>query len=135
MSAGAGDDARLYAGIAALYEKELRLPAQNVCNLRCDARFKNPLLPWHIGPDFEHDALRLVIVGRPHRRDDPATTRPAGTLDGRATADVRFASAPWAFWRYTREVLRRVHGSPETGWRRVALTTIVKCATAHGVSE
>jgi hypothetical protein len=133
--APAGDDARLFAGIAALYEKELRIPAQNVCNLRCDARFKAPLLPWHIGGEYQRDPLRLVIVGRPHRQDDPAVPRPSGTLDGRRTAGERFASSPWAFWRYTREILGRVHGSPETGWSRIAMTTIVKCATALGVSE
>jgi hypothetical protein len=131
----AGDDARLFAGIAALYEKDLRIPAQNVCALRCDARFKAPLLPWHIGAEYGRDPMRLVIVGRPHRRDDPAEPRPAGTLDARRTADERFRSTPWAFWRYTREILRRVYGAPETGWPRIALTTIVKCATAVGISE
>lgn len=135
MKGDSGDGARLFTRIAALYEQELRIPRQNVCTLRCDARSKHPLLPWHVGDEYPRDPLRLVIVGRPHREDDPVEPRPAGTADGWRTAAKRFASTPWAFWRYTREVLARIHGSPEKGWPRIALTTIVKCATASGVSE
>jgi hypothetical protein len=128
-------DGALFDDIARLYERELRVPANNVCRLRCDARFKRPLLPWHVGDLYGSDPRRLVIVGAPHRDDDPAVVRPAGTLDGRAAADERFREAPWAPWRYAREILARAYGGDARGWRRVVLTTIVKCASARGGAD
>lgn len=120
----------LFERVARLYEIDLRVPHGNVCRLRCDARHKRPLLPWHIGDLYENDPRRLVIVGKPHRADEPTEPRPAGTQDGRATADRLFRTKPWPFWRYTREILGRLYGSPDEGWRRVVLTTIVKCTNA-----
>ena len=125
----------LFERIARLYEEGLRVPASNVCRLRCDARDKRPLLPWHVGDHYESDPRRLVIVGKPHRDDLPTVERPAGTQDGRVLADRLFRTRPWPFWRYTREVLARVYGSGEEGWDRVVLTTIVKCTSARGGSE
>ena len=122
----------LFERVTRLFEEELKVPHGNVCRLRCDARYKRPLLPWHIGDLYESDPRRLVIIGKPHREDEPTTSRPAGTQDGRATADRLFRTKSWPFWRYTRELLRRVYGSPEEGWRRVVLTTIVKCTNATG---
>jgi hypothetical protein len=124
-----------FARIAALYEDDLRIPSNNVCRLRCDARTKRPLLPWHVGDRFAEDPLRLVIIGKPHREDEPTVDRPGGTQDGRATADRLFRTKPWPFWRYTRELLRRLHGSEEEGWSRTALTTLVKCSNAKGGAE
>lgn len=126
---------RLFDDIAALYERELRIPENNVCRLRCDAPYKSPLLPWHVGEEYGADALRLLFIRRPHLRGEPAEDRPAGTLDGRATADRHFRTQPWPFWRSLREVLKRVYGSEREGWRRIALTTIVKCATSSGGPE
>jgi hypothetical protein len=120
----------LFERVTRLFEEELKVPHGNVCRLRCDARYKRPLLPWHIGDLYESDPLRLVIVGRPHRGDEPTVARPAGTHDGRATAERLFRTKPWPFWRYTREIMERVYGSPEEGWRRVVLTSIVKCTNA-----
>ena len=125
----------LFTQVAALYEDDLRIPANNVCRLRCDARTKRPLLPWHIGRRFADDPHRLVIIGKPHREDEATADRPGGTQDGRATADRLYRSKPWPFWRYTRELLRRLHGTEEEGWSRVALTTIVKCSNATGGAE
>jgi hypothetical protein len=126
--------APLFDEIARLYEEELRVPANNVCRLRCDAIDKRPLLPWHVGERYDIDPRRLVIVGRPHREDEPAEERPAGTRDGRRTAERLFRDKPWPFWRYTREILARVYGSAEDGWGRVVFTTIVKCASAAGAA-
>ena len=120
----------LFERVARLYEVDLRVPHANVCRLRCDARHKRPLLPWHIGDRYEDDPRRLVIVGRPHRDDETTKARPAGTQDGRGAAEIFFRTKPWPFWRYTREILGRVYGTSEEGWRRVVLTTIVKCANA-----
>lgn len=125
----------LFEDVAALYEGELRVPVNNVCRLRCDARFKRPLLPWHVGEKYGGDARRLVVIRRPHRGDDPAEDRPSGTQDGRATADRFFRTKRWPFWRFAREVLGRVYGSEEEGWSRIALTTIVKCANSTGGTE
>jgi len=120
----------LFERVTRLFEEELKVPHGNVCRLRCDARFKRPLLPWHIGDLYESDPRRLVIVGRPQRDDHESVARPAGTRDGRAAAERLYRTKPWPFWRYTREILARVYGSSDEGWRRVALTTIVKCANA-----
>lgn len=125
----------LFDEIARVYEDELRVPRNNVCLLRCDARYKQPLLPWHLGDRFEEDALRLVIVARPHRQDQPMGDRPSGVQDGRAAADRMFRTKTWALWRTTRALLARLFGSAEEGWRRVALTTVVKCANSSGGTE
>jgi hypothetical protein len=121
----------LFERVARLFETDLRVPNGNVCRLRCDARFKRPLLPWHVGDLYESDPLRLVLVGRPPRQDEPALPRPAGTLDGRETSEALFRGKRWPFWLHTREILKRVYGSPEAGWRRLVLTSIVKCANSR----
>lgn len=125
----------LFEDVARLYEEDVRVPGNNVCKLRCDARYKRPLLPWHIGEWYETDPYRLVIIGKPHREDEPTEGRASGIQDGRRTADRLFRTKPWPFWSHTREALKHIFGSAEAGWQRIVLTTIVKCTNATGGAE
>lgn len=120
----------MFEDIARLYEQTLRVPKHEVCRSACDARFKRPLLPWHIGDLYAADPRRLVIIGKPHREDEPTISRQAGTQDGRETAERLFNTRYSSFWSYTADILSRVYGSAEDGWRRIVLTTIVKCTNA-----
>ena len=127
--------ATLFERVARLYEEDLRVPANNVCRLRCDARSKLPLLPWHVGDRYDSDPRRLVLVCRPHREEIKAGPRPSGILDGRDLADRLYRTKTWPFWRYTRALLDRVYGSESEGWDRVVLTTIVKCTKGGAGGE
>jgi hypothetical protein len=124
------EDQRLFERIATLYEGSIRVPVNETCRTRCDAKHVRPLLPWHIGDLYSTDSLRLVIIGKPHREDKETADRQAGTQDGRATARRLFETTNWNFWAYTKDILRTVFGSEEKGWRRTVITTIVKCTNS-----
>lgn len=125
----------LFQKIARLYEEDLRVPDNSVCRLRCDARVKRPLLPWHIGELYESDPRRVVLIGRPRVPVQAMGETAGGRRDGREAADRLYRTARQPFWRYARKALERVFGSAEEGWKRVALTTLVKCAGAGGGTE
>ncbi len=119
----------MYKELTAIYESDLRIPHNEICTRFCDAKYKVPLLPWHIGKQYGASVPRIVFVGKPHREDLPTQRLTSGLQDGQALADTLFRTSTWAYWSYTREILAAVFGNTETGWEQVALTNIIKCTS------
>ncbi len=124
--------------IIQLYEDQLHIPSTNHCR-ECDT-YKHPLLPWQIGDQYSSSNRRILIAGKPHREEKGKTSgflRLSGVLDGRVLGENLFfdklpppGSKNWHYWSYTREILEHIYGSPDTGWKDIAFTNIVKCSSS-----
>lgn len=113
-----------------LYESELRL-LQNPACLRCDARIRHPLPPYHIGVQFWNSEERILFVGKPHR-GIPGIIRPSGVQDARNVAKDYFFNYSTAYWVYTREIAARIYGDEVQAWDHIAMTNLIKCTNVEG---
>lgn len=117
-----------------LYEKELCLGTKDnkKCE-ECNAIYKKPLLPWQIGSKFSTEKGGILIAGKPHRNEIPkgATMRESKIIDARKRGKELFKSH-WAYWSYTRELLKSIYGSDEESWEHIALANVVKCTSTSG---
>jgi hypothetical protein len=111
----------------------LGLPRNDVCE-SCEAEIKAPLLPWHVGEDYQDARNRLVFVGKPHR-GRPGEELSSGALDARELATDLYFNSSWAYWSYTKEIISRVYGNAETGWKNVALLNAVKCTSTSSTDK
>ncbi len=39
----------------------------------------------------------------------------------------------WPYWNYTKEIAKRLYGSAEEGWKRIAFSNIIKCNNSDSV--
>jgi hypothetical protein len=113
--------------------KRLDLLENNICKY-CEAEIKAPLLPWHIGEDYEGAQDKLVFVGKPHR-GEPGKKLSSGVLDARELATDLYFNSSWAYWSYTREIISQVYGDAKAGWENVALLNAVKCTSTHSTDK
>lgn len=109
------------------FENNLRLLSHPVCQ-RCDAKVKNPLLPWIIGNKYWDTKERVLIVGKPHR-GDAGKIFPSGIVDSTTHLDW-LMNCHWPYWRYTRNILEKVYGI-EDPWSYVCFTNLIKCTNVR----
>jgi len=93
--------------------------------MRCDAKLKNPLLPWIVGSKYEGSPERLLFVGKPHR-GTPGTAFPSGILDPREPHLNWLMNCSWPYWSYTKDIISNIYGDGDP-WDHVAITNIIKC--------
>lgn len=113
-----------------LYETDLELLQNRVC-LRCDAKIRHPLLPYHVGERYWNSEERILFVGKPHR-GIPGTVRPSGVQDARNAAKEYFFGYSTAYWAYTRDIATRIYGDGIAAWDHIAMTNLIKCTNVEG---
>lgn len=91
-----------------------------------------PLSFWHVGENYERDSYRLLIVGKTARKTPDKKKRRAGIWDVQESTGDLWEST-WAFWSYTKAILERVYGTPKAGWKKTALTNLMKCNNSGSV--
>ena len=116
-----------YKKIINLYENELCIPNNEICN-NCDSQLKQPLLPWQIGDKYFTKNGGIFIAGKPHR-GTPGTLRDSNIMDGRKRGKELFFEKNWAYWSYTKEILNNLFESNEESWEHITFSNIVKCTS------
>jgi len=119
--------------IIELFEIELDIP-NNISCLECDAEYKNPLLPWHIGEKYFSPDGGILFAGKPHR-GTPGKARKSGILDARERANELYLKKSWAYWSYPKAILTKVYGSSSEGWKYIAFTNIIKCTSTNSTDK
>lgn len=120
--------------------REIELGNNDTC-LRCkkfherkNCGLYKPASLWNAGEKFENDQYKVMFVGKP-ARGLPGIETKDGFLDCREVGSELYAQKGWAYWNYTKEIARRVYGSAEEGWDRIAFTNIIKCNNSNNVDS
>ena len=112
-----------------VFESQLGLLNNAACS-RCDASFKNPLLPWIVGSKYFESNEKILFVGKPHR-GTPGVEFPSGILDPREPHLDWLMGCSWPYWSYTREILVSLYGNSDP-WDYCYFTNIIKCTNVDG---
>lgn len=125
----------MFNKIISIYE-DLNIPHNLTCE-NCDAIYKKPLLPWHIGTKYDSDKGRILFVGKPHRSERPngSILLESNIVDARNRAKELFFNTSWHYWSYPREIVKKLYGSAEEGWDYISYTNLVKCTSTNGVDK
>jgi hypothetical protein len=115
--------------------REIHLGRNEVCRVciqthqQMGTPLSTPVSIWHVGDEFAGDCWKPMFVGKPARTIE--------ILDGQDFNDARrngermFFNDGSAYWRYTREIVRRLYGTEREGWKRIAFTNIIKCGNSE----
>ena len=106
-----------------LFEQQLNIPNNNVC-IRCNAKYKNPLIPWIVGSKYFEQEERLLFIGKPHR-GNTGNFPDSKILDATTHLDW-LKDCSWPYWKYTRNILEKLYGI-EDPWDYACFTNLIKC--------
>lgn len=101
------------------------------CKKSVNSVLFEPASLWNVGEKYEFDQYKVMFVGKPVR-GTPGTKTEDGFLDCREIGREFYYEKSWAYWSYTKEIARRLYGSAEDGWDRIAFTNILKCNNSMG---
>lgn len=91
-----------------------------------------PASLWNVGNKYETDQYKVMFVGKP-ARGLPGKETDYGFLDCRECGLKLYNEKGWPYWNYTKEIAKRLYGSAEEGWNRIAFTNIIKCNNSYDV--
>jgi hypothetical protein len=93
---------------------------------RANLELYPPASLWNVGDKFETDQYKVMFVGKP-ARGSPGEDTGYGFLDCRKCGAELYNGVGWPYWNYTKEISKRLYGSAEEGWNRIAFSNIIKC--------
>jgi hypothetical protein len=90
---------------------------------------------YHVGNEFGRDPRRILFAGKTARDviDECGDANSKDPYDPtcwahRVIQNKEGRAGKWAFWAYTRSIIRELYGDDlEAGWEQVAMTNVVKC--------
>lgn len=90
-----------------------------------------PVAIWNVGLEFHNDPYKILFVGKT-AVDDPGQVNEDGILDARSCAEEYFLKPESNIWRYLNTIVREMYGSPEEGWKHIAMSNLIKCNELRG---
>jgi len=101
-----------------------------------------PLSIWHVGQKYFESDVRILFVGKPHR-GEPYNSEENSDFPNlnnqlletedyilgiaENLAAELFYNSGWAYWEYTKQILGKIFDSVDEGWKKVAITNLIKC--------
>lgn len=90
--------------------------------------FSKPISIWKIGEDFKNETNKILFVGKVHRGNiEYEATINDLFKDSTKKGDYLLKNSRWAYWSYTREIIKNIYGSFEKGKEKIAFTNLIKC--------
>tara|TARA_R110002124_G_scaffold48026_4_gene142192 strand:+ start:14703 stop:15416 length:714 start_codon:yes stop_codon:yes gene_type:complete len=116
------------------FYNEIKLGQNDICR-RCmesnnTSFFSKPISIWKVGKAFKTEPNKILFVGKVHRGSK------LGPIVNNLFEDVTnignqfLESNSWAYWSYTREIIKAVHGDIKNGKEKIAFTNLVKCSNS-----
>lgn len=101
------------------------------CRKSCRRKkMDGPVSLWHVGENFRNDQYKILFVGKT-ARNHPGKKNKHGIYDARERADELIEES-WPYWSYTKAILAEVYGDADKGWKRSAMTDLLKCNNSKG---
>lgn len=119
--------------------KNLNLGKNPICE-RCiesnnSSFFSKPISVWKIGDDFQNESNKILFVGKVHRGANLGPMINDLFQDATKVGNNLLEYNSWAYWSYTREIIKSVHGNIKEGKEKIAFTNLIKCNNSQTTDE
>lgn len=107
--------------------KNLKMGSNEICrNCRNLTQIENNALSaWII--QNKQSETNILFVGKVARGDQIGELINEKLEDATVMGDELIHESSWAYWSYTREIIKTVYGDLDSGLKNVSFTNIVKC--------
>lgn len=113
---------------------------QNVICKKCietnnKSFFSKPISVWKVGSEYKNQLNKILFVGKVHRGSNLGPMVNGLFQNATKIGNNLLIHNSWAYWGYTREIIKEVYGDIKTGKEKIAFTNLVKCNNSHTVDE
>jgi len=118
--------------------KELSLGNNPICRkcIESNSTFlSKPISAWKVGHDYWNQQNRIMFVGKVHRGLDLGPMVDDLFQDSTNIGDELLEVNSWAYWSYTREIIKNVFGDFKSGKEKIVFTNLIKCNNSHSVDQ
>ena len=122
------------------YYNKINLGQNDICR-KCNesnnsSSFSKPISIWKVGKEFNTETNRILFVGKVHRGDlEYEPTINYLFKDSTKRGDYLLRESSWAYWSYTREIIKTIYGSFENGKEKIAFTNLIKCNKSLSIDK
>ena len=115
------------------YYKEIHLGKNDICtncikiNHKKNCNLSSPNSMWKVGQNFSYQNNKILFVGKVARGENTGPKIDNLFEDSTALGDKLLLESSWAYWNYTREIIKNIYGNIESGKEKIAFTNMVKC--------
>ncbi len=119
--------------------KNLNLGKNPICE-KCiefnnSSFFSKPISVWKVGDEFQNETNRILFVGKVHRGENLGPMINDSFQDATKVGNSLLEYNSWAYWSYTREIIKSVHGNIKKGKEKIAFTNLIKCNNSRTTDE
>ena len=118
---------------------EINLGQNQICKKCIESNnstfFSKPISIWKVGKYFKDEPNKILFVGKVHRGDNLGPMINDLFQDSTKIGNSLLEDNPWAYWSYTREIIKAVHGDIKIGKEKIAFTNLIKCNNSRTVDE
>lgn len=97
--------------------------------------FSKPISSWKVGKEYETEPNKILFVGKVHRGDNLGPMINGLFQDATTIGNSLLKHNSWAYWSYTREIIKAVHGDINNGKEKIAFTNLIKCNNSRTTDE
>ena len=98
-------------------------------NLENNFKLSRPISIWLKASNIIQDKPKILFVGKTARGDNKFIGELQNDMfrDASKLGKHLFENSSWAYWAYTREIVKKVYGSLEDGLKNTSFTNLIKC--------
>lgn len=96
-----------------------------------DSFLSRPISTWKVGTEYQNQSNKILFVGKVHRGENLGPLINNLFQDSTKIGDYLLKNNSWAYWSYTREIIKEIHGDIKNGKEKIAFTNLIKCNNSH----